>query len=282
MAVNAADVKKLRDKTGAGMLDCKKALEEANGDFDEAETILKKMGLAAVAKRAERGTSEGRVFVYVGSGKASIVELGCETDFVARNAELVKTGDDIAKQAAEKGLKVDDTGLTATVTAIASTIKENITLRRLEVLPVASDEIVETYLHGEAASVGVLVKFKLAKPELAKNEAVKTFIHDVALHGAAFKPTYLNPDVVPAAYIAKQEEIFLAQVADMDKPEQVKKGIVGGKVKKHLQEICFTEQAFVKDDKKTVAQAAADVSKTAGGSVTLVDYRVYVKGAALD
>ena len=281
MAINASDVKKLRDMTGAGMLDCKKALEEANGNFEEAETILKKMGLAAVAKRAERGTSEGRVFVYVGGGKAAIVELGCETDFVARNAELVKTGEEIAKQAAEKNLKVGDAGLVATVTAIAATIKENITLRRLEVFTVASDELVETYLHGDAASVGVLVKFKLGKAELAKNEAVKTFAHDAALHAAAFKPAYLKPELVPASYLAKQEEIFLAQVADMDKPEQVKKGIVAGKVKKHLQEVCFTEQAFVKDDKKTVAQVAADVGKAAGASVSLVDYRVYSKGEAL-
>ena len=281
MAITAQDVKTLRDKTGAGMLDCKKALEEAAGNFDEAETILKKMGLAAVAKRADRGTSEGRIFVYVGTGKATIVELGCETDFVARNADLVTTGEAIAQEANAKGLKADDANLMAKVAAIAATIKENITLRRLETIAVAGDEVVETYLHGEAATVGVLAKFKFGKADLAKNDAVKTFIHDVALHAAAFKPQFLNASKVPADYLAKQEDIFMAQVAEMDKPEQVKKGIVAGKVKKHLQEICFVDQAFVKDDKKTVAQMCADIGKAAGGTVELVDYRVWLKGEAL-
>lgn len=281
MAITAADVKTLRDKTGAGMLDCKKALEEAGGNFEEAETILKKMGLAAVAKRSDRSTSEGRIFIHAEAGKATIVELACETDFVARNADLVSTGQAIAAEANAKGLKADDAGLVAKTAAIAATIKENITLRRLETLPVAADEIVESYLHGEAATVGVVVKFKLSKPELAKDEAVAAFIHDTALHAAAFKPQFLNASKVPAAYLAKQEEIFLAQVADMDKPEQVKKGIVAGKVKKHLQEICFVDQPFVKDDKKTVAQKQAEVGKAAGGSLELVDYRVWAKGEAI-
>jgi len=281
MAITAADVKTLRDKTGAGMLDCKKALEEAAGNFEEAETILKKMGLAAVAKRAERGTSEGRIFTYIGKGVASIVELACETDFVARNEDLINTGNYIAKEAAEKGLKADNAGLIEKATAIAATIKENITLRRLEVLPVASDELVESYLHGEAASVGVLVKAKLSKPELAKNDAVITFVHDAALHAAAFKPQFLSPASVPSAYSAKQEEIFLAQVAELDKPDQVKKGIVAGKIKKHLQEICFLDQAFVKDDKKTVAQVAIEVGKAVGGTVEIVDFRTWSKGESL-
>lgn len=281
MAITAADVKTLRDKTGAGMLDCKKALEEAAGNFDEAETILKKMGLAAVAKRADRGTSEGRVFIHTAAGKTTIVELGCETDFVARNADLVATGEAIAAEANAKGLKADDAGLVAKAAAIAATIKENITLRRLETIAIGADEVVESYLHGEAATVGVVVKFKFSKTDLAKNEAVKTFIHDIALHAAAFKPQFLDVSKVPAVYLAKQEEIFMAQVAEMDKPEQVKKGIVAGKVKKHLQEICFVDQPFVKDDKKTVSQMCADVGKAAGGSIELVDYRVWVKGEAL-
>lgn len=285
MAITAADVKTLRDKTGAGMLDCKKALEEAAGNFEEAETILKKMGLAAVAKRADRGTSEGRIFVHIDGGKATIVELGCETDFVARNADLVKTGEKIAAQANAKGLKADDADLVAQAAAIAATIKENITLRRLETINIAADEVVESYLHGEAATVGVMVKFKLSKPEMAGTDTVKTFIHDVALHAAAFKPQFLLASKIPADYLAKQKEIFEGLVAQdeklKDKPDQVKQGAINGKLQKLLKEICFVDQPFVKDDKKTVAQMCADIGKSAGGSLELVDYRVWVKGEAL-
>lgn len=285
MAITAADVKKLRDATGAGMSDCKKALEEAKGDFAEAETILKKMGLAAVAKRADRGTAEGRIFTAVAAGKAVILELGCETDFVARNADLVKTGDEIAKLVAEKGAKMGDAVLTDKVTAVAAVIKENITLRRVDTLAIAADEVVDCYLHGEAATVGVIVKFKLSKADLAKNEAVKTFLHDIALHAAAFKPQFLKDSLIPADYMAKQKEIFEGMVAQdeklKDKPANVKQGAIDGKLKKLVKEICFVDQPFVKDDKKTVAQMCADIGKAAGGSVELVDFRVFTKGEAL-
>jgi elongation factor Ts len=284
MAITAADVKKLRDATGAGMSDCKKALEEAKGDFAEAETILKKMGLAAVAKRAERGTAEGRIFTAVAAGKAVILELGCETDFVARNADLVKTGDEIAKLVAEKGAKMGDATLTDKVTAVAAVIKENITLRRMDTLAIAADEVVDCYLHGEAATVGVVVKFKLSAG-LAANGAVKTFMHDIALHAAAFKPQFLKDSLIPADYLAKQKEIFEGMVAQdeklKDKPANVKQGAIDGKLKKLVKEICFVDQPFVKDDKKTVAQMCADIGKASGGSVELVDFRVFTKGEAI-
>ena len=141
------------------------------------------------------------------------------------------------------------------------------------------------YLHGEAATVGVIVKFKLAKPELIKNEAVKTFIHDIALHAAAFKPQFLLASKIPADYLAKQKEIFEGLVAQdeklKDKPDAVRQGAINGKLQKLLKEICFVDQPFVKDDKKTVTQMCADIGKAAGGAIELVDYRVWVKGEAL-
>ncbi len=286
MSISAADVKKLREKTGAGMLDCQKALKEADGNFDEAVTILKKMGLAAVAKRAERASEEGRIFAYIGTKTAGVLELGCETDFVARNEDFVKTGNDLVKKAVEGNLKASDAGLLAAVIDIAATIKENITLRRLDIIDLAANEVVETYLHGDAASIGVFVKFKVSSPEVAKNEAVKAFIHDSALHAAAFKPQFLKADLVPANYLASQEDIFSGQVAQdeklKDKAEQVKQGAIKGKLQKHLKEICFSEQAFVKDDKKSVAQVAQEIGKAAGGSIELVDFKVYRAGEALN
>jgi len=281
MSFTAADVKRLREKTGAGMLDCQKALKEANGNFDEADTILKKMGLAAVAKRAERATEQGRIFTSGDTQSAAIMEIGCETDFVARNEQFVATGKTMVEKAAKQKLGLADAGLKATVEEMAATIKENITLRRLEVFPIAADEAVDCYVHGDAGSVGVLVKFKFSSEGMKNNDAVKTFMHDCALHAAAFKPQFLDPSQVAADYIAKQTEIFMAQVAEEKKPEEVKKKIVEGKVKKHLAEICFVEQGFVKDDKKSVIQMAAEIGKQAGGTITLADYRVYKAGEAI-
>ena len=156
MAFTAADVKLLREKTGAGMLDCQKALKEANGVFEEAETILKKMGLAAVAKRSERATEQGRIFTAVVGNRAAILEIGCETDFVARNEEFVAAGQAIVQQAATENLTAGFEGFQATITHLAATIKENITIRRLELFPIAADEAVDTYIHGDAGSIGVL------------------------------------------------------------------------------------------------------------------------------
>lgn len=285
MAVTAADVKILREKTGAGMLDCRKALEEAQGNFEEAETILKKMGLAAVAKRSDRATELGRVFTSVSASRGTIVELGCETDFVAMNEQFVATGKEIAALANAGNLGITDAGLLAKVTEIAAVIKENITLRRIEHFAIGADEAVDTYIHGDAGSVGVLVKFKFGKADLKTNEAVKTFMHDCALHGAAFKPQFMASANVSKEWVAKQEEIFKAQIdgdeKNASKPEQVKTKMLEGKIKKLFSEVCFLEQAFVKDDKFTVAQMAAQVGKTAGSTVDMVEYRIYSAGEAL-
>lgn len=286
MAITASDVKKLREKTGAGMLDCQKALKEANGDLGEAETILKKMGLAAVAKRSERGAEEGRIFTYVGSKKAGIMELACETDFVARNADFASTGDAIVKKAVEENLDASSPVIQELVTNIAATIKENISLRRLEFIELTETDIVESYLHGDAASTGVLVKFSLGDKTLASNDTVKTLIHDCALHAAAFKPVFLKDESVPAAYLAKQKEIFEGMVAQdeklKDKPEQVRQGVISGKLQKLLKEVCFADQAFVKDDKKSVKQVLLDTGKSLGTSIELSDYRVFRAGESLE
>jgi elongation factor Ts len=278
MAISASDVKKLRELTGAGMMDCKKALTEADGDFEKAEKILKELGLAAVAKRAGRSTEEGRVFTYVGSGKAGILEISCETDFVARNEEFAKTGKEIVKVAVEEGLAADSEKLATMVQELASTIKENMSIKRLEIMDVAENELVMDYIHGEAGSVGVLVKVETDTASILSNDAVKTIAHDLALHAAAFNPAYLNEDAVDSAYIAEQESIFKAQAENMGKPENVVQGIIKGKLKKHLKEIAFVLQPFVKDDKKSVQDAVASVGKEAGGSLNLSNYIVYRSG----
>ncbi|ADN02248.1 translation elongation factor Ts [Spirochaeta thermophila] len=280
MAISAADVKKLRDRTGAGIMDCKRALQEAGGDFEKAERILKEMGLAAAAKRSDRATEEGRVFVRVTDTKAGLLEILCETDFVARNQDFVTTGEEILALIMDKGLSIESPEVKEKVTELGMKVKENLKLRRADVLTIGPQEYVSSYVHGEGR-IGVLVKFSLEKPELKEDPAFKEFSFDCALHAAAFAPLYLSPETVPADYLEEQKEIFTKQAQNLGKPEKVIQGIVQGKIKKHFAEICFTEQAFVKDDKKSVRQKMEELSKQLGAGISLVDYRYYKVGEEL-
>jgi len=275
--IKAADVKKLRDKTGAGMLDCKKALKEAGGDFSEAEKILKELGLAAAAKRSGRATNEGRIFTRVGDSTAVAVEISCETDFVARNQDFIKLGNDIASTIIEKGLTEKTAELDEKVKDTISTIKENMELKRFITLPIAADEMVSEYVHGEG-SIGVLVKMKADSADVLKNDQVKEFAFDCALHIAAFNPLYLSRDRVDAAYTQEQEAIFRKQAENLGKPEKVMEGIVKGKLNKHYSEICLLDQGFVKEEKKSVAQKMKEVASQAGGKLEIVDFIYYKVG----
>ncbi|MDD3902181.1 MAG: translation elongation factor Ts [Sphaerochaeta sp.] len=279
MAITAEEVKKLRDATGAGMMDCKKALTQANGDFAAAEKILKEMGLAAVAKRQDRATDNGRIFVKVTSAKAVMVELSCETDFVAGNVEFAKLGESICEVVLEKGYTEINDELVGMVNDLISVIKENMGLKQILVFPLGENEFASSYLHGEG-SLGVVVLFKADKAELFANEAVKEFANDCALHVAAFTPSYLSSSVVDASYVAEQTEIFTAQAALLGKPAKVVEGIVKGKLNKHLSEICFLQQPFVKDDSMSVEKKAAEIGKNAGGKLEVVNYTYLRAGAA--
>ncbi|TVR86788.1 MAG: elongation factor Ts [Spirochaetaceae bacterium] len=276
MEIKAADVKKLRDKTGAGMMDCKKALAEAGGDFAAAEKHLKELGLAAAAKRGGRATNEGRVFARVGTERAGLLELSCETDFVARNTQFIELGNKIAAEIVDNGIAPDDGRFTEWLNDAISTIKENMSLRRCEILTIDGNSLVVDYVHGDGGSVGVLVKVVVSEAALVTNDEVRQFAFDTALHVAAFGPTYLNEKAVPEAYVSEQKDIFMAQARSLGKPDKVLEGIVTGKMKKHFSEICLLEQPFVKDDKRSVAQVAADLGKSLGGTVTVHEYR-YMK-----
>ena len=277
----AADVKKLRDITGAGMMDCKKALSEADGDFAKAEKILKEMGLAAVAKRQDRATENGRVFVKTGNGKAVILSLSCETDFVAKNADFAKLGDDLCSVILEKGYTEINDELTGMVEALIAIIKENMHLVKFNVVDIAADEYASTYVHGDGA-VSVLVVLKSDKPEIFSDAEVAEFTHNLALHAAAYKPQFLSDKVVDAAYQEEQLSIFRKQVESdeklMAKPEQVREGIVRGKLSKLYKEVCFLDQPFVKDDTKSVTQMLGEVGKAHGAKLEIVSYFVYQAG----
>ncbi|OHD28137.1 MAG: translation elongation factor Ts [Spirochaetes bacterium GWB1_59_5] len=279
MEIKASDIKNLREKTGAGMMDCKKALVEAEGDFALAERKLKEWGLAGVAKRSGRATNEGRVFIAESAGKIAIVEIACETDFVCRNDDFIKGGNGMAAMCLAKGITAPNTELENIVKDMASIIKENITLKRVALAQAGAGEYVHSYVHGEG-KLAVVIKMKADKAEAFAKPDVVSFVHDLALHVAAFCPMFVDQSRISAEWVKEQEDIFKKQVEGDEKmagkPAKVIDGILAGKLKKLMSEICLLDQGFVKDEKQTVKVFMAAVGKAAGAELSVVDYS-YVK-----
>jgi elongation factor Ts len=268
MAITAAQVKELREKTGAGMMDCQRALQEANGDMEEAVKILRKKGLSAAAKKAGRKAKDGLVVISVApdSRRGGIVELNCETDFVARTEQYQAFAHALAEQVANDGVtdveKVKATRFMAdplhtvgeAIATQIATIGENIVLSRAAFLAAADGMQIGSYLH-MGGKIGVLVELSAAADE----ETVK----DVAMQVAAAEPRYVSRDVVPSEAIAEEREIAKAQAAASGKPAQVIEKIADGKVGKFFEQVCLVDQPFVKDPTKKVS----DVLKERGAVV---------------
>jgi len=263
MEIKASDVKELREKTGAGMMECKKALQHCEGDAKEAEKYLKEKGLAAVEKRADRATSEGIIIIKGDEKHVGMVELTCETDFVAKNDDFIAVGNEIADEVCQKNINEVTESLNSKLLDLATRVRENMSLSRVMSIKAKDDEYIATYVHSDKKT-GVVVVLKADKNEAFSNADVKQFAFDSCLHMAAFLPPYINIEDVDPAYIAEQTEIFKGQVADLDKPEKVKEGIIKGKINKHLSEVCFMEQMFVKDDKVSVKTKLQEIGKKAG------------------
>ena len=242
--ISASDVKKLREKTGAGMMECKNALVSSDGDFAKAEKLLKEKGLAALEKRAGRATNNGKVFIKMNGDNSSavLVELNAETDFVARNPEFIEVGEKIANQALEKNITSPTDELSALVQELATKIRENMGLKRLCLMKAASNEYLVQYIHGDG-NIGVVVKCESDKPEVFKDEEVKSFIFSLALHIAAFNPVAIDRTKIDQGWLKEQEGIFKVQMEQDEKlkgkPDNVLAGILKGKVTKYLSEICL-------------------------------------------
>ena len=278
--INAADVKSLREKTGAGIMDCKNALKETDGDFAKAEKMLKEKGLAAVEKRSGRATNEGKIFVKVKENRsAALVELVSETDFVARNPDFITLGGAISDIVLEKNYTEPNEELNKMVSDLASKIRENMNLKRIKLMQAKEGEYLVSYIHGDGA-IGVVVHFCADKAEAFSNEEVKAFAFSLALHVAAFNPMALDATKIDAAWIKEQEDIFRKQMEQDEKmqgkPANVLENILKGKVSKFLKEICLMDQPYVKDDKMTVAQAMSDANKRFNANLKVLDY-VYFK-----
>jgi len=276
-------VKKLREMTGAGMLDCKKALEEANGDIEKAKEILRKKGLAKAAKKASRETKEGLIVALGDENKGVLLELNCETDFVARNelfqsyakkiAELIAREDkfrdvglgdveELKKTEIEEGKDVD----TFVKEAIAK-IGENIQIKRFARFDAPEENrVVATYIH-PPGRIGAMVEVECEPAELCQKPEVKELIKDILLQIAAMRPEYLTPEEIPAEIIQKEKEIYIEQARREGKPEHILERIAEGKLKKFYQEKVLLHQPFIKEEKKSIAKLIEEVAKKAGGNI---------------
>ena len=276
MAITAADVKALRERTGAGMMECKKALTECNGDIAEAEKYLKEKGLAAMAKRSERATTEGRLFIRQNGNKIAVVELTCETDFVANNSDFIAVGEKLLDVTFEKGYTKVEAEHESILEPLKISIRENMKVAKVEVFEIPANAVGSFYVHSDKKTGAVVIVSG------SDSEVVKNFTYDSCLHIAAFTPAYLSKNDVPQSYIDEQKEIFKAQM-DQDKKmaskaENVKEGILQGKINKHLAEICFEDQMFVKDDKKTVTAKLAEIGKEVGANLKFETAKLFILG----
>ncbi len=263
MAIKASEVKKLREMTGAGMMDCKKALTESNGDFDGAVDILRKQGQKISAKRADRDTAEGAVFIEIfnNDSEGVIIGLGCETDFVARNEEFQKLGNEIAQLAANKkpataeallALEIDGQALEAKITDFIGKMGEKISIVGYSHL---SADKLAAYIHSNG-KVGVLVAMDNAAD--ADYDAIGK---DLGMQIAAMNPVALNEDGVDPKVTEREMAIGVERAREEGKPENILDRIAQGYVKKYLQENTLMNQAFVKDSKVTVAQYVKNEGK---------------------
>lgn len=293
MAFTAADVKALREKTGVGMMDCKKALTEADGDMDRAIDVLREKGLAASAKKAGRIAAEGIVLAYTDEAKkvSVLVEVNSETDFVAKNEKFVNYVTAVAKTIADtnpadvdellaKPLAGDTRTVQENLQDMVLSIGENMKIRRFERV----EGITTSYIHG-GGSVGVLVMFD-TDDKTAATDAFKVMGKDVAMQIAAMSPAYLDEASVPADVLAHEKEITKAQLAEdpkmAGKPEQVLAKIVDGKIVKYFKENCLLDQAFVKDGDMNVAKYVASVAKELGADIRVTGFIRYAKGEGLE
>ena len=287
MAFTAKDVMKLREKTGCGMMDCKKALTEADGDMDKAIDVLREQGLAKAAKKASRIAAEGVAFACTNEdGTVGVaLEVNAETDFVAKNAEFqafVKTVADtvIAVKPADVETLLTQTAVGTSMTVAEllqekiQTIGENIVIRRFKLYEGA----VSAYIHA-GGKIAVIVKFDT---DVAGKDGFADYARDIAMQVAAANPLYLNSAAVPAEVLDHEKKIMTEQVINSGKPAAIAEKIVMGKIGKYYEENCLVDQAFIKNDKISVTEYTKQTAKELGGSIAIAEFVRFEKGEGLE
>ena len=291
MSISESMVKELREKTSAGMMDCKKALEESKGDFEAAVEWLRVKGLSAAAKKSDRIAAEGLVHAATSGKVAAVVEINSETDFVSRNDAFKSFVSDITNHVlttTSTASVLDQPYAKAAGKTVGDILKEaiakigeNIVIRRSEKYTLTGDGLVQTYIHGEG-KIGVMIEVTAANATAANSAEAKTFASDVCLHIAAMSPMAVSSNEIPAAVVAKEKEILKAKNLEQGKkPEMIEK-IVEGQIRKFLAENCLLDQTFVKNPDQKVSDYQKEASKKAGGDLTVKRFVRFELGAGIE
>lgn len=286
--ITAKSVKELRERTGAGMMDCKKALTETNGDIDKAIELLREKGLAAAAKKAGRVAAEGLVKTYITEDKktAGIVEVNCETDFVAANEAFVAFADKVAKMVTETSATTveellaekyeGDKTVQEALTELIANLGENMTVRRFKKFSVENG-VVQTYIHG-GGRIGVVVELGCD----TESEVVAEVAKELCMQVAAANPLFLNQDGVDQEAIEKEKEIYRVQALNEGKPEKIVDKMVMGRIQKYYKEVCLLDQAWVKDGDKSIAKFVEEKAKEVGSPITVNGFVRFERGEGIE
>jgi elongation factor Ts len=295
MAITAAQINELRKSTGAGMLDCKKALEQNDGDFEKSVDFLRTKGLAAAAKKSGRAATEGIVAALISDDLKTgvLLEINSETDFVAKN-EIFQTfvaniGKHIlatspADNAAmlEQPYSADASKTVQTyLNESISVIGENIQIRRFVKFDVAGNGCIGFYIHG-GGKIGVMVELETPAITAENLPALQTLAKDLAMHSAAAAPRYVTRDQVPADVIEREKAIYRVKAKESGKPDAIIEKILDGQINKFFSEICLNEQVYVKDTDKTIPQVLKEVGAANGGTITIKNFERFVLGEGLE
>ncbi len=287
MAFTAKDVQALRERTGVGMMDCKKALTEAEGDMEKAAELLREKGLAAAAKKAGRIAAEGLVHAHHDGNTGVVVEVNSETDFVGKNEDFQAFVAAVAKTVAGENPGDVDALLETKLHGEAHTvgdalrdkilvIGENLKIRRF----IRYHGTIATYIHG-GGRIGVMVQFETSD-EIANDEKFKVAAKDVAMQIAAATPHYVHREEVPQEILDKEKEILTAQAINEGKPKEIAEKMVAGRIVKYYKEFCLVDQPFVKNPDITVGEYMDGIAKELGGKITITQFTRFEKGEGLE
>ena len=277
MSITTSMIKDLRDATSLGIADCKKALEQTNGDFDGAIKLLREKGAAVAAKRASKEANEGKIEAYISEDnqQASMIEVNCETDFVTRNEDFQSFVEELRQDSINHVCDTMAMAVSERMEEKMAQIGEKISLRRNVKWVVDGTGSIGSYIH-MGGTVGVLIELSCDKSETVNNQIFKDLLRDLTLHVAAANPEFLSRDDVPSDQVESEKDIFRKQL--IGKPENIIENILMGKINKYYSQICFLEQGFVKEEKQSIKNLISEKSKQLDDNINVVRYIRYQLG----
>lgn len=274
MAITAAMVKELREMTGAGMMDCKKALAECDGDMQKAVDALRQKGLSKAAKKSGRATSEGLVRIARSDDAVAMSALQCETDFVSRGEQFIALADKIVDTVLKTN-PADEEALKASVgdeiTQLIASVGENMTLGQFVRVPVEAGSYIGQYIHSNN-KIGVLVTIKCEKAESTASAEVAELAKNIAMQVAATNPMALNEKALDPAVIERERAVYIEKAKAEGKPDNIVERIADGAVKKYCKEVCLIDQPYIRDDKKSIADVVREAGKACGDNLTVAAF----------